>query len=106
MALRDAPRQLRNGLTQGRSQGVVPRLTKNIGAGRYEMRADAKRRARFQPALEQDTSFVDPEGLLQLFQLVPDKAVERFRGVLMPVLEYNFHTQYFFYIQLRFTSMI
>ena len=96
MTLRDAPGQLRNSLAQGSGQGVVLRLTKNIGAGRDQMRAGAKRRARFRPPLEQDTSFVDPEGFLQQLQLLPDKAVERFRGVLMQVLEDDFQKQYFF----------
>jgi hypothetical protein len=106
MTLRDAPGQLCNGLAQGSGQGVVLRLTENIGTGRDQMRADAKRRARFRPPLEQDTSFVDPEGFLQHLQLLPNKPVERFRGVLVQVLEDDFHKQYFFFEQSRLISMI
>ena len=68
---------LPDSLQQRGAQGVVHRLGEDIGAGGHQVRADVERRARFEPAFDDDAGLVDLEGLADFLQVLLDERGER-----------------------------
>ena len=73
----DSHLDLPDRLQQCGAQGVVHRLGEDIGAGCHQVRADVERRARFEPALDDDARLVDLEGLADFLQVLLDERGER-----------------------------
>ena len=87
----DARLKLRDHFVQRGAQGVIHCFGKNVRTRRDEMRADAKGRAGGVPVFDEDAGLVDLQILAQRFKALADEGGEGRRGLVMKVMEDEFH---------------
>lgn len=87
----DSRLDLPDRLQQRGAQGVVHRLGENIGPWGHQVCADVERRARFEPALDDDTGLVNLEGFANFLQVLLDERGERSGWTVVDMFEDEFH---------------
>jgi hypothetical protein len=87
----DARLKLRDDLVQRGAQGVIHCFGKDVRPRRDEMRADAKGGAGVVPVFDEDAGFVDAQCLAQRFKALADEGGEGGRGLVVKVIEDEFH---------------
>lgn len=87
----DASGEIGDELLQCGAQRVINTLGVDVGARRHEMRRDAKRRAGFEPPLDEHSRLVDLERGAQRFELAGDQRGEGGRRLVKAMLDVKFH---------------
>lgn len=87
----DSAGELGDELVESRAERVVARFAVNVRPGRDEVRGDAKRWARLELALDGHARLVDLQARAQRFELARDERGERSGGLMVPMLDVQFH---------------
>ena len=91
MAVIDPGLELTDHLVERGAQRVIDGVREDIRTGCHEVGGDPEGRARFEPALQENASFVDLERLAQRFDALLDQRGEGWRGLMVAVLQDEFH---------------
>lgn len=91
LSVTDARLKLPDHLIQRGPQGVIDRFGKEIRPRRDQMGADPEWRAGVMPVFDEDAGLVDLQILAQSFQALADQGGEGWRGLMMQMIEDEFH---------------